>query len=244
MNSTWNPQLCRDGCQFLPQVLEAHQLAEVSATLERLLVSEDEGVLRSRGTAYGVRNLLRLWPEVVDLVRLPAVREQVQSILGERGGVVRGLVFDKPPERSWTLPWHRDRTLAIERVPEDLLDFAHPTHKAGTAHILAPNWLLGEMLTLRFSIDPMTAENGPLVVMPGSHQTDSAGDGDLDAPNTTLMQTVFCDAGDVFMMRPLLAHSSLVSQAGTSMRRRIIHLELCSREQLPGEFCWEHFLRI
>jgi hypothetical protein len=54
-----------------------------------------------------------------------------------------------------------------------------PTVKAGIPHLVAPQWLLERMLTIRVHLDEVTHENGPLVVQPGSHRGERA-DGQLE----------------------------------------------------------------
>lgn len=235
-------ELESNGFCILPQVANAERVAAFNREVDRVLQIEDPAILSSRGTAYGARNVLKLWPGVVQVAELPAVVSVVRQVLGAHAGLVRVLLFDKPPERSWTLPWHRDRTIAVQDLPEQLGEFSNPTRKAEVAHLIAPNWLLENMLTLRLSLDPMTPENGPLVVLPGSHRRVGQSDEDLEPPQLSAIHTVHCQAGDVFVMRPLLAHSSLLSQAHTKLRRRVLHLEFCNQPNLPSGLCWHDFL--
>jgi hypothetical protein len=232
------------GCLLLRRAVTEPQLTSIAQQLEHILTDSNAGILRSRGQAFGVRNLLQLWPELVEIVRLPPLREFAEQILGQEFGVVRALLFDKPPGRSWTLPWHRDRTIAVKSTDGQLGDFANPTRKAGVPHLNAPSWLLCEMLTLRLSIDPMTAENGPLVVVPGSHHVGADTDDDLTGSQQAHIETILCDAGDVFAMRPLLAHSSLCSAPTTELRRRVVHIELCGRRRLPCDLQWNEFAEV
>jgi hypothetical protein len=59
------------------------------------------------------------------------------------------------------------------------------------------------------------------------------------------VQTILCDAGDVFVMRPLLVHSSLCSLEHTQLRRRVAHVELAmERDLLPEGLHWKEFLTI
>jgi ectoine hydroxylase-related dioxygenase (phytanoyl-CoA dioxygenase family) len=232
------------------------QLQQAQQKVDQLLESDLHGVLQSQGVGYGVRNLLEHWPEAAALVSQSAeVLDLVRDTLGFGAGVVRGLVFDKPPERSWTLPWHRDRTIAVQHTDSHPPGFRSPTTKAGVLHLNAPNEFLARMLTLRFSIDPMTRENGQLNVMPGSHKVQSAEDSDLETnmpnvaddeqpPPSAKVVPVECSAGDVFVMRPLLAHCSAKSWPETRLRRRVIHLELAPPEALPGGLKWQNFLPI
>jgi ectoine hydroxylase-related dioxygenase (phytanoyl-CoA dioxygenase family) len=180
-------------------------------------------------------------PTVVDLAQQTGLKQFVDETLGTDWGVVRGLYFDKPPERSWTLPWHRDRTIAVA-VHANVEHFTNPTVKAGIPHMIAPQWLLEKMLTLRIHLDEVTHENGPLVVLPGSHLCDVT-DEELATSGEGLILPILCQAGDVFVMRPLLAHTSLLSTPGTLKHRRVIHLELAPAEILPTPLEWHDFRR-
>ena len=52
--------------------------------------------------------------------------------------------------------------------------FKKPTIKAGVPHVEAPESVLECMLTARIHLDETTDENGPLLVIPGSHQSGKA----------------------------------------------------------------------
>lgn len=146
------------------------------------------------------------------------------------------LYFDKPPERSWSLPWHRDRTIAVERNDLPSEQFRNPTRKAGVPHVEAPERLLARMLTFRVHLDAVTDEIGPLVVIPGTH--------DPADPGARKPVVIHAAAGDILAMRPLISHSSRASQPGTTRHRRIIHVELAADEALPDGYAWRTFERI
>jgi len=183
-----------------------------------------------------------LWPAVSTLCNNNSVRQLIAHAVGEGAAIVRGLFFDKPPERTWTLPWHRDRTIALQDTDIDKLPsgYTNPTRKAGVLHVNAPCDLLEQMLTLRFSLDAMTSENGQLVVLSGSHQTTDGRDDELsEPPLKSSTRAITCGAGDVFAMRPLLAHCS-VKSAPHASRRRVVHLELCRPALLDSALAWKH----
>lgn len=252
MNSAadWQPVLAEDGCEIVSSVFSSEKVKSLQQQFDRILASKDSGILTSRSVAYGARNVLDLWPGAARLANSGSLTTPAGAAMGSNACVVRGLLFDKPPSRSWTLPWHRDRTIAVKDIHKDLLPvgFTNPTRKAGILHLNAPAWLLEKMLTLRISLDPMTAQNGQLVVLPGSHAVNEAADSDLQGVqsiNQSRAGEVFpvaCGAGDVFVMRPLLAHSSVKSAPHTQMRRRVIHLELCDPSLLPEPLAWRHCL--
>lgn len=251
-------QLETRGHCLLKGILSQAEIASWLETLERAFLASDSGTLRSRGSLYGSRSLLRVAPQVGQLAQLPTVRAFCEKVLGASWGVVRGLYFDKPPERSWTLPWHRDRTIAVkEHLPFDaarcdragqdcaesemLAEFTNPTVKADIPHVVASDALLAQMLTLRIHLDPMVPENGPLVVQPGSHRSGTADDG-LAQADAEAIEQITCAAGDIFVMRPLLAHSSLLSHSGTKLHRRTVHLELAPGDALPEPLHWHDFI--
>ncbi|MGL4464370.1 MAG: phytanoyl-CoA dioxygenase family protein [Planctomycetia bacterium] len=194
------------------------------------------GLRAAEGELYAARNVLRNWPTAVHVWRRPPLMELLTTLLGPEFGLVRGLFFDKPPGRSWTLPWHKDLTVAVERHPPALLEFRKPTTKDGVAHLEAPTELLMEMLTLRFHLDAQTLENGPLNVVPGTHRSGKI----LDlahAPPTAVLGGV----GSVLAMRPLLIHGSGRSSDDTPLHRRILHLEFAARRDLPDGVRWQAF---
>ena len=158
------------------------------------------------------------------------------QVLGPRFGLVRTLYFDKPPERSWALPWHKDLTIAVRdnRLPSR--HFLRPTTKAGVPHVEAPTQVLEQMLTVRIHLDDVTEENGPLRVVPGSHRTGKEVNLGAVPP-----QSVLAQQGDVLLMRPLLAHCSHRSHPDMRRSRRILHLEFAGQPELPDGFAWHDF---
>ena len=94
----------------------------------------------------------------------------LNDVLGPEFGLVRGLYFDKPPDATWSLPWHQDKTIAVKFNDKPSQRFRRPTKKAGVPHVEAPDDVLREMLTLRIHFDNVDAQNGALQVLPGSHR--------------------------------------------------------------------------
>jgi hypothetical protein len=234
----WQAQLETDGFVLLPGVFSAAEVSSTAAEWENVLQQNaaDRAVLASEGgAAYGARNLLQLWPRVMERARQPALRDCLLACLGPIAGVVRVLFFDKPPGHSWALPWHKDYNIAVaEHGVEGA--FTKPTTKAGVPHVMAPFHLLRSMLTARVHLDPATELNGALRVIPGSHHFYNTGE---DEPREAV--TVSCGAGDVLLMRPLLTHSSGHSRPEAGSHRRIIHFECAPSPQLSDNYRWHHF---
>ncbi len=240
------------GFVLLPSVHSGAECREIAARLIAALEArrDDAGTLqRASGVIYGARNLLEAFPSARDLWRRPPLVELLTAALGPHFGLVRGLYFDKPPQCTWSLPWHQDRTIAVIDNAVASPRFKCPTKKAGVPHIEAPDEVLLQMLTLRIHLDEVTDENGPLVVLPGSHVGQVS---NLSSPSASptgehrqagrLPHVIHAAAGDVLAMRPLLCHCSGSSSPNTTRHRRILHLEFASSPRLPEGFCWHTFL--
>jgi hypothetical protein len=228
-----------DGFSLLRGVFTADEVTAIIAEWDGVCSrnASDAAILAGEGgPAYGARDLLRLWPCVIDLARHPRLFTLLRDLLGPTGGVVRGLFFDKPPGHSWALPWHKDYNVAVKsHGPTGL--FNKPTKKAGVPHVEAPEELLAWMLTARIHLDDMTDENGALRVVPGSHRFYHASD---DTPRPPV--SVHCSAGDVLLMRPLLTHASGHCRPETRRHRRIVHLECAPSPALPDGYEWHDFV--
>lgn len=227
--------LLRHGHVLLEGIFDPEEMNGIADRLAAAFQARREpSILRSRGQTYGSRNLLETFPEAAALLNIAPLSEFAKAVLGQDAGVVRGLYFDKPPDRSWSLPWHKDRTIAVKRNDLASEQFCKPTVKAGVPHVEAPTWLLEKMLTLRIHLDAMNAANGPLCVIPASHR-------DGGQKQQAAVQ-LHADVGDVLAMRPLLSHSSITSQPGTDLHRRVIHIELAQNTELPDGYHWYQFM--
>lgn len=233
----WQSQLDADGFALLEGVFAPDEVAMALAEWEAVCEANanDPAILANDGPAYGARNLLQLWPRVVELARQPSLREPLLEALGSAAGVVRALFFDKPPGHTWALPWHKDYSIAVAEHRGGTV-FTKPTTKAGVPHVMASAELLHTMVTARIHLDDATPDNGPLRVIPGSHVHFEMG---RDPPREPV--AVCCRAGDVLLMRPLLTHSSGHSKPDANLHRRIVHLECAASPELPGGYRWHSF---
>lgn len=240
MTCEWQNGIRDFGFAIIPGVFSASEVAELNTGLDRALhqVEEAEGPIRDKaGTVYAGRNLLRLFEPVKTIWRRSPLLELLRDVLGPDVGLVRVLFFDKPPERTWALPWHKDLTIAVKPHSGESTVFSKPTLKAGVPHVEASREVLEAMLTLRIHLDDMTDENGPLLVVPGSHRL-----GKVPVASYETARTILGSRGDVLAMRPLLAHRSISSREGTTLHRRILHLEFTGLRHLPDGFEWHDFI--
>ena len=235
----WQTHLAEDGYVVLANILTTEEIARTIAAWDdvRQRHQGDPAILASEsGSVSGARDLLRLWPGVIELARLPTLRQPLLTILGAGGGLVRGLYFDKPPGSGWALPWHKDYNIAV-REHGPMGRMTKPTIKAGVPHVEALPELLEQMVTARIHLDDMTPANGPLRVIPGSHRSHRT---DHDPARSPI--EIHCHAGDVLLMRPLLTHASSHPSRVTDCHRRIVHLECAPRVELPDNYQWHDFI--
>jgi Phytanoyl-CoA dioxygenase (PhyH) len=233
-------QLASDGYAVVPGVYPVEECREIASQIVAALEAcQDEAasLRRLNGAIYGARNLLDLFPPARELWRRPALIDLLTDILGPSFGLVRGLFFDKPPRGSWSLPWHRDLTIAVQEHLPASNRFRNPTTKAGVPHVEALDDVLLQMLTLRIHLDQVTAENGPLMVVPGSHHS-------RDTISCREPAIILADAGDVLAMRPLLEHASGESQPKSTLHRRVVHLEFAAGPTLPDGYRWRQFIAV
>ena len=238
---TWAEQLDADGYAMLPAVFAPRNGRERARGVDRGHPRQrDRRRSASRGKAVRrtVRNLLELWPAWWSWFgrrsceRLCLKRSEVAR------GVVRVLYFDKPPGHSWALPWHKDYSLAVQ-AHGATSTFTKPTVKAGVPQVVSTKDVLDRMLTVRVHLDDATPENGPLRVIPGSHRAYQQKD---DPPRAAV--ALYCSAGDVLLMRPLITHASGHSKTDVARHRRIIHLECAADRELADGYAWKWFVTI
>lgn len=231
--------LNRYGYRIAREVVPAGDCERIGNEIAGLLSAEPENrIENSHGEIVGGRNLIEhdsLWkPWIHNLQIARMIRDNV----GVKACVVRVLYFDKPPGQGWALSLHRDRTIAVQEHHEPPDPYSKPTCKAGVPHVEADDELMSKMLTLRLHLDPMRADNGPVYIVPRSHITTQ--NGGVESAVKEGVQTIYCRAGDVFAMRPLLLHGSYSADPATVLRRRVLHLELAPRHALAAPYRWHH----
>lgn len=231
--------LHRDGFCLLRQAVDAETVSHLLNVCRDVLQKDSDNARArsSRGHVCAARNLVESIPDVSTVWQSDALLRFLRESLGDEFGLVRALFFDKPPDRTWALAWHRDTSIAVKDNSVASSSFSRPTVKAGVPHVIACDEVLRKMLTLRIHLDEVTEENGPLRVIPGSHvSSDSEGVGIGSAV------AVHAAAGDVLAMRPLITHSSGSSMPGTKRHRRILHLEFAASTILPDGMQWYDFV--
>jgi hypothetical protein len=149
---------------------------------------------------------------------------------------VRILFFDKTPESNWAVPWHQDRSIAVNKRA-NVDGFGPWTVKDGVDHVEPPVSILESMLTLRLFVDDCGPDDGPLLIALGSHRHGRlAGTDVVKLAGESELFFGIGRAGDVLVMRALAAHSS--KRAIAPMHRRVLHVDYAMMD-LPPPLEWK-----
>lgn len=144
-------------------------------------------------------------------------------------------MFDKTPGMNWVLGWHQDRTVAV-RARHDLPGWGPWSTKAGVAHVEPPFAVIERMMTLRIHLDPVPADNAPLLIAPGSHRLGRVPEAEIDSVVRRL-GSVACvaDRGDVCTYATPILHASTASTGHA--HRRVLQVDYAAVD-LPSPLEW------
>lgn len=217
-----NLSLSRHGAQLLPG-LALPLLDELRALAERL--PGDRAGTRIIGDAGAARMLSPSAP----------VGTAVDALGGGTFRPVRAILFDKNDNANWALGWHQDRTISL-RARCEVAGFGPWTVKQGIQHAEPPFAVIERMITVRIHLDPVDADNAPLLVALGSHRRGRIPVNDLaTAVDGAKVFACLAEAGDVWAYSTPILHAS---QAATPGRRRRVLQADYSADSLPGGLEW------
>ena len=214
----------KDGFEYWDDVLSVEQINTVKSEINNL----EQEIPR-----YGIRHADKLLPSVNKLAHSEKLLQKAQEILGENPSLVRAIIFDKSPDKNWFVPWHQDRTVPVNKK-FNAEGWTNWTVKREVLHAEAPEAVLKQMITFRIHLDDAYPENGGLKFIPGSHHRK------LTAEEATKLtageyQNSLRKAGNAFIMKPLLLHSS--NKSSVPDGRQVIQLEY-SCYILPQDVSW------
>lgn len=172
---------------------------------------------------------------LADMLGPDALGGEAARLLGTKARPVRAILFDKSAATNWSLGWHQDRTIAVrERI--DMPGFGPWSVKSGMTHVEPPFALIERMVTIRIHLDPVPADNAPLLVAPGSHRLGRIAEADLESV-VARCGTAAClaDAGDVWIYATPIVHASAAS--ARTGHRRVLQIDY-SADPLPGGLEW------
>ena len=179
---------------------------------------------------------LRIDPATCTALRAyRAILPDVRALLGPAARPVRALLFDKRDGANWALGWHQDRTIEVAER-RDVPGFGRWTVKQGRLHVAPPIALLETMLTIRIHLDPVTADNAPLRVAPGSHRLGYIAEEAIDGVVAACGDArCLAEAGMVWVYATPILHGFARSAAG--LRRRVLQMDIAACD-LPGGLRW------
>jgi len=166
------------------------------------------------------------------LARDPRLIELAANALGCEPIPFGATLFDKSADANWLVVWHQDTALPLAERQE-APGWGPWSQKDGIVYAHAPATALEQVVALRIHLDDSFADNGPLRVLPGTHELGVLTDAQIQAAAQRIEPvTCLVARGDVLVMRPLLVHAS--SKAATTMPRRVVHLEYAASSAFPS----------
>jgi ectoine hydroxylase-related dioxygenase (phytanoyl-CoA dioxygenase family) len=187
------------------------------------------GLVRSRA---GIRHLMS-HPAVLRTAQTEHVLTVVKEILGDRAIAFRATLFDKSPASNWLVMWHQDTALPLLEKKETE-GWGPWSVKDGVTYAHAPANALEKVLAVRIHLDDSNLHNGPLRILPGTHNAGVLTDDEIHKL-AERVNTAECPIplGGAILMRPLVVHAS--SKSASDDPRRVLHIEYASgKEILPG----------
>ena len=221
MTSTVYPVIST-GFDIIESVFSDSEIQQIAAHLEHSSLPHSKA---------GMRHLMRD-PHVSELASDPRLLSFAQRILGPTAVPFRATLFDKAPDKNWLVVWHQDTALPLERKI-DVPEWGPWSVKDGITYAHAPAHALEKILAIRIHLDDSASANGPLRVLPGTHNQGVLTD---DTIHELSLQIAPVDCtvrrGGIVLMRPLLVHSSSKSRSEKS--RRVLHIEYAPDNNFDG----------
>jgi len=188
-----------------------------------------------RISSVGTRNLMTLsWCK--GLAERLREHSALRNLIPRSYVAAQCTYFEKSLRRNWLVPMHQDLSIPVARR------VAHTSlrgwsEKEGSIFVQPPTELLDQVLAVRVHVDACALEDGPLVVVPGSHRYGRlTNEETLHLRGETAPVPCTLGQGDVLAMRPLLLHRS--SKASGKNLRRLLHFVFGPNE-LPFGLTWK-----
>ena len=151
--------IAEQGFSIIPSVFHHQEIERVLEQIER------RNLPRSMA---GVRHALR-HPEIAELARDRRLIQLASEILGHAAFPYGATLFDKSAVANWLVVWHQDTALPLRKRSE-VPGWGPWSVKDGVLYAHAPATALSKVVTLRLHFDDSTEYNGPLRVLPGTHE--------------------------------------------------------------------------
>lgn len=213
--------LDRDGAQLFPKLVTGETLGELESILS----------VRPRGVGVRICGDSKLYDWIADGSPLG---ELASSLIGAPAQPVRAILLDKSDEANWAVGWHQDRTIAV-RDRREVEGYGKWTLKAGMTHVEPPFAMLQRMVTARVHLDDVGADNGPLLIVPGSHRLGRLIESEIGRAEKRDAFACVANIGDVWLYATPILHASEASRKPSG--RRVLQIDF-SADQLPGGLRW------
>jgi Phytanoyl-CoA dioxygenase (PhyH) len=212
-----------NGFKMISALFEADRCDAIAANLASLALG-----------AVGSRRLLaQTWCQL--LAQELQQHRELSELIPTSFIAVQCTYFEKSTTQNWLVASHQDLSIPVaERVDDAAL--SGWSEKEGTLYVHAPIEFLSQLVAIRLHIDSCGIDDGPLRVVPGSHQLGRI-DTVLAASMRQAGHEVACVGapGSALVMRPLLLHAS--SKTRGVSQRRVLHFLFGPRE-LPHGLRW------
>jgi ectoine hydroxylase-related dioxygenase (phytanoyl-CoA dioxygenase family) len=217
----WKLAVDEQGFAVLPGVFSPSETIALLVSLADL----------ERSRRAGVRHVLS-HPTINLIARDRRLMGIVRPVLGSAAFPFRATLFDKSPDANWLIAWHQDTALPL-REKREMTGWGPWSVKEGVIYAHAPARALEQVLALRVHLDDSELENGPLRVLPTTHQLGVLTDQKV-AQQAKGLSPVECTVakGGVLVMRPLIVHAS--SKSRSDSPRRVLHIEYAARAEIDG----------
>ena len=218
--------LQQDGVEIMKSVISTEQMSSIKDEVDTLQLSTPK---------YGIRNANKKIKSIDTLAHSAKFQALATEILDEAPQIVRVIYFDKTAEKNWLVPWHQDKTIALNKKT-DIEGWGRWSIKDETHHVQPFIDVLEQMVTFRVHLDDADEENGCLKVIRGSHTLGLLSSETIrELTQNTTIDNCIVQAGDMVIMRPHILHAS--SKSTHPKHRRIVHIEYSSYA-LPDGLEW------
>jgi hypothetical protein len=182
--------------------------------------------LKQRNQRAGIRHVLK-HPGINMIALEGRLLGMAQAVLGSAAFPFRATLFDKSRDSNWLIAWHQDTALPL-RERHETAGWGSWSVKEGVTYAHAPASALNQVLALRLHLDDCNHEDGPLRVVPGTHNMGVLNDDQIShlAAERKAVECVV-GKGGVLAMRPLIVHASSKSQSNDP--RRVLHIEYAAQ---------------
>jgi len=169
-----------------------------------------------------------------DLACKVMAHPEVSKALPAHARAVQCTYFEKSAANNWLVPIHQDLSIPVSsRVDHPAL--SGWSEKEGAVFVQPPDGILEQMLAVRVHVDDCSFEDGPLRVVPGSHEFGRVEPAQASRAGRLSSVEIPAKRGDALLMRPLVLHAS--SKSSGSSQRRVLHF-VFGPEALPYGLAW------